>query len=1122
MLNELKAICIHQLIESQVSQTPDAIAVIFEDEQLTYRELNQKANQLAQHLRTLGVKPEVLVGVCVDRSLEMVVALLAILKAGGAYVPLDTSYPTDRLRLMLEDAQVPILLTQSHLIDRLSKCETHFICLDTDWQAIAKHSTTNPQSEVTPDNLAYVIYTSGSTGKPKGVAMPHRPLVNLLTWQQSTVAIGTKTLHFTPISFDVSFQEIFSTLAEGGTLVLISEEMRRDPVSLLRFLNQAAIERLFLPFVALRQLAEVAETEGVAPPSLQEVVTAGEQLRITPSISNWFNQLQNCSLHNHYGPSESHVVTAFTLTGSPKEWPVLPPVGGPIANCEIYLLDAQLQPVPVGVPGELYIGGVSLARGYLNRPDLTEERFIPNPFSPQSGERLYKTGDLAQYLPDGNIEYFGRIDQQVKLRGFRIEPGEIEAVLEQHPLVREAVVIAREDVPGDKRLVAYVVSSLVPDRIPYQSNCFVEFDGNAMKLHTQDISENGVCLVGVPPTFSEGKEVCLRLRLPIECKERWLKGIVAWCEGQQAGIQFQLVPSEQELVQQSVKYLLETQGLLNMVQRTITVNLRDYLKQKLPQYMIPGVFIVLKALPLTPSGKVDRQALPAAEGHRSALREDFVPPRTQVEERLSEIWSQVLGIEPVGIHDNFFDLGGNSLQAIRLISRVRESFQAELPIVSLFDAPTVAKFAEFVNASICSSHTVTSDDTTISELEAETALDPTIDPGSFPMDLVTEPNNIFITGVTGFLGAFLLHELLEQTQANIHCLVRAANPKAGKQKIQSNLEKYLLWNEENSSRIIPVLGDLSQPLLGVSEEKFFNLARKSDVIYHNGASINLIYPYAALRAANVLGTQELLKLATQFRIKPVHFISTLDVFQTSRPFSTNFITEQDELSPSEAIRFDGYTKSKWVSEKMIALARYRGLPVSIYRPAMITGHSKTGAANVNDLMNRLIKGFVQLGHAPRFDMKINIAPADYFSKGAIYLSRQVESLGKAFNFVNPQPLPMNQFVETINACGYPVQQVGHKEWEDLLIRNIGSFDGIVSVLTSKASEKSLSYLEKCSVGAHLVSCQNVMSGLEGTSIVCPPIDAQLLNTYFSYFIHSDFLDAPVVRNSPQDLTALAL
>ena len=1008
--------CIHQLFESQVEQTPDNIAVSFEEKQLTYWELNCQANKVAHYLQTLNVGPEVMVGIYLERSLDLVIGLLGILKAGGAYLPLDTSYRADRLRFILEDAEVPILLTQSHLVDSLPKCGTHYICLDTVGLAIAKHSTNNKLSEVTNNHLAYVIYTSGSTGKPKGVAMPHRPLVNLLTWQLQNLRIPrARTLQFTPISFDVSFQEIFSTLCSGGTLVLVSESTRRNSEALLQYLCEQAIERLFLPYIALQHLAEVAKNQITLPIYLREVITAGEQLKITQSLSHWFSRLENCTLENQYGPSESHVVTAYRLLGSPKDWPHLPPIGRPIANTQIYLLNPKLRRtedpielVSTGEPGEVAIGGVSLARGYLNQPELTNNKFIVDPFSDEPGARLYRTGDLARYRPDGTLEFIERLDHQVKIRGFRVELGEIEVTLSHHPAVKDVVVVACEDSLDNKRLVAYVATNN---------------------------SKSG---------------------------------------------------------------------------DTMALQLRTELQEKLPDYMLPSAFVFMDALPLTSSGKVDRRTLPEPNRHRPVLKEDFVPPSTQVEKQLSEIWSQVLGIEPVGIYDNFFDLGGNSLQTIQLIFKVRETFQAELPIVSLFDAPTVAKLAEVVNASICSNLTVTSDDITISELEAEAALDPTIAPSSFPIEFASEPDNIFITGVTGFLGAFLLHELLEQTQANIHCLVRAANPEAGKQKLQSNLEKYLLWNEENSSRIIPVIGDLSQPLLGFSEEEFLKLALDIDVIYHNGASINLIYPYAALRAANVVGTQELLKLATQVRIKPVHFISTLDVFQTSRPFGTNFITEQEQLNPSEAIQFDGYTKSKWVSEKMIATALARGLPVSIYRPAMVTGHSKTGAANVNDLMNRLIKGFVQLGRAPSFEMTINIAPVDYFGKGAIYLSRQVKSLGKVFNFVNPQPLAMSQFIETINACGYPVEQVGHGEWQDLLMRNMNSLDGIVSVLTSKASQESLSYLERCSVGAHLVSCQNVISGLESASIVCPPVDTRLLSTYFSYFARSGFLNTPQI------------
>ncbi len=1008
---------VHQMIEDQAAQTPDAVAVVFQDEQLTYRELNKKANQLAHYLRTLGVGPEVLVGVCVERSLEMVIALLAVLKAGGAYVPLDPAYPQERLAYMLVDSQACVLLTQSHLLTSLFLHHSQVVCVDQDWPRSPQDQEDNLLSGVQPEDLAYVIYTSGSTGKPKGVTMPHRPLVNLLTWQLQNFRIPrARTLQFAPISFDVSFQEIFSTFASGGTLVLISEETRRNIEALLHYLSNQTIERLFLPFIALQHLAEVAQTQPDLPICLREVITAGEQLQATQSIVHWFSRLENCTLCNQYGPSESHVVTAYMLSGSPETWPQLPPIGRPIANSQIYLLDLTprgkddpIQLASVGETGELAIAGIALGRGYLNQPELTNNKFLPDPFCDKPGAQLYRTGDLARYRPDGNLEFIGRIDTQVKVRGVRVELGEIEIALSQHPAVKEVIVSVCKDLPGDKRLIAYVV--------PRNSS-------------------------------------------------------------------LALAPS------------------------SLTPRLRRFLKKSMPDCMIPSAFVYIERLPLTPSGKVDHKALPAPSQVESTFRESVALHRTAVEEQLVAIWSQMLGIK-LGIHDDFFELGGDSLLAIQLIFKVREIFQIDVPIVGLFDAPTVAQFADFIKTLVSSESTVTSDTITISELEFEATLDSAINPDNLLPEIGIEPDNVFITGSTGFLGAFLLHELLEQTHSNVHCLVRAASPETGKQKIQSTLEKYLLWNETYRSRIIPIIGDLSLPLLGLSQGQFLQLAHEIEVIYHNGASINLICPYSELRAANVLGTQELLKLATQVRLKPIHFISTLDVFQTSQPFSKNFITEREELNSSQAIHFDGYTKSKWVAEKMVTIARSRGVPVSIYRPAMITGHSKTGAANLNDLMNRLIAGFVQLGSAPNFEMMINIAPVDYFSKAVIYLSRQVASLGKAFNLVNPRPVPMSQFIEAINACGYLVQTVEYSQWKELLMCNMGSVDSILSVLTSKSSGNSFSVLERSSVGAHLVSCKNVLNALEGTSIACPSIDAHFLSTYFSYFIRSGFLPSPI-------------
>ncbi|MDJ0518324.1 MAG: amino acid adenylation domain-containing protein, partial [Trichodesmium sp. MO_231.B1] len=373
-------ICIYQLFESQVEKTPDAIAVIFGEEKLTYSELNNQANQLAHYLQKLGVKPESLVAICVERSLEMVVGLLGILKAGAAYVPLDPNYPSERLAYMISDSQLSVLLTQESLLTSLPEHQAQIVCLDRDWEAIEEFSTANLSSGVTPENLGYIIYTSGSTGKPKGVAMSQRALVNLIMWQkeEANVGEGARTLQFSPISFDVSFQEFFATWYSGGTLVLVSQEVRRDSFALMKFMVETQIERIFLPFVALQQLATVAAQCQVLPP-LREIITAGEQLQVTPDLVVMMNRLPDCKLQNQYGPSESHVVSAYTLEGAAKNWQKLPPIGRPIANNQLYILDINLEPVPISVPGELYIGGVGLANGYLNRPNITAERFIEIP-----------------------------------------------------------------------------------------------------------------------------------------------------------------------------------------------------------------------------------------------------------------------------------------------------------------------------------------------------------------------------------------------------------------------------------------------------------------------------------------------------------------------------------------------------------------------------------------------------------------------------------------------------------------------------------------------------------------------------------------------------------------------
>ena len=521
--------CIHQLFEAQVERTPDAIAVVFEAEQLTYGELNRRANQLAHHLRALGVGPEVLVAMCLESSLEMVIGLLAILKAGGAYVPLDPAYPKERLAFMLKDAQAPVLLTQERLVARLAEHDAKVICLDSGWETIARESGENPGSSTLPENLAYVIYTSGSTGQPKGVLVSHGSIADHCRNAQRYYELDSRdaVLQFASLSFDVSLEEILPTLIVGARLVIMGTNVWH-PAEFHRKISEFGLTVLNLPTAYWQELArEWAGVPELVPNIQPRIFIVGGDTMLPDVLKFWQRTpVNSIRLLNAYGPTETTITaTAFEIAPRPGENTTdqRVPIGRPLANRAIYILDQYSHPVPIGVHGHLHIGGVGLARGYLNRPDLTAEKFVPDPFRAEPGARMYKTGDLARYRPDGNIEFLGRADHQVKIRGFRIELGEIEAVLGQHPAVREAVVLAREDAPGEKRLVAYLVADCTADE------------------------------------------------------------------------------------------------------------LRRFLKDKLPEYMVPAAVVLLKALPVAPNGKVDRRALPAPDRSRSELEKAFVAPRDDLE-----------------------------------------------------------------------------------------------------------------------------------------------------------------------------------------------------------------------------------------------------------------------------------------------------------------------------------------------------------------------------------------------------------------------------------------------------------------------------------------------------------
>jgi amino acid adenylation domain-containing protein/thioester reductase-like protein len=1003
-----ESFCIHELFTQQVIKTPDAIAVKFGNQQLTYTQLNQKANQLANYLQNCGVTSEVLVGLYLERSLDILIAILAILKAGGAYLPLDPKYPQTRLTDILNDSQVSIILTQEKLLTSLSsplpRGETpltpyqgKIILLDTDLTIISQQNIETPISAIKPDNLAYVIYTSGSTGKPKGVMITHQNIVNHATSIIDKYQINShdRILQFTTFIFDVAAEEIFPAWLSGATLIICPQEMVTNLIEFSQFLAQESLTVVNLPTPYWQEwVLEIDRKVSQIPDSLRLVITGSDQV-LPEKLALWqklvTEKRQNIQWINAYGLTET------TITSTVYQLPVnyqlntthSVPIGRPIANTEIYILDQNLQPVPIGIPGELHIGGAGLARGYLNRKQLTNEKFISNPISSSKSSRLYKTGDLARYLPDGNIEFLGRIDYQVKIRGFRIELGEIEAVLAQHPLVKSSAVIVREIQPGNKQLVAYVV--------------------------TEDHSN-------------------------------------------------------------------------------IQQDLRSFLKKNLPDYMLPAFFVRLAELPLTPTGKINRRALSALMlelNHEI----DYILPRNPLEQKLAEIWCQVLGLEKVSVEENFFNLGGHSLATIQIISRIRETLKIDLPLQYLFTEPTIAGLTKIINQLLQTADHITP----IDDFYVDAILDSSIKPQNLPQQFTNQLQHILLTGATGFLGVHLLHELLEKTSANIHCLVRAENVSEARNKLKNKLSFYQLWNEQDSQRIIPIIGNLEKNLLGLSEKEFQDLASQIDMIYHSGASVNLIYPYSVLKPANVLGTQEILRLASQIKIKPVHFVSTTSVFCPENYPENEVLLESDPLDYYQGL-VGGYPQSKWVAEKLVMQARERGLPVTIYRAARIIGHSQIGICNTEDLFSRIITTCMQLGATPNIDWEDNLTPVDYVSQAIVYLSFQKESLGKAFHLLNPQIISMNHLFNLIRKLGYQLPQISYDQWYYQLIN-----------LMQKSADKKLEIMSaffpptsQQKIPEPKFDYQNTVKGLFGANINCPPINENLLSQYFKNdnFIHS--------------------
>lgn len=977
---------VHGLFETVARQHPQAVALVYRQQRLSYAELNAQANRLAHWLLAQGVGPEKRVALCISRCPEMVMGILAILKAGAVYVPVDPAYPKDRQAYLLQDAGCEWLLTSTALLPGLDYADASTMCVD-NVSAYADHSGDNPQIQLHADHAAYVIYTSGSTGKPKGVVVSHGNLMHSTNARFANYQepVSCYLLLLSSFAFDSSVAGLFWTLGQGGCLCLPEDDQIKDPAVLAELIAAQKVSHLLaLPsFYAL-----LVKQAGAQLQTLKASIVAGEVCS-TEVVRQHYAALPQVPLYNEYGPTEGSVWSSvYPASSEDLDRPLS--IGRPISNVRLYILDRIGNPAPVGVQGELHIGGAGVARGYWQRPELTADKFIPDPFQADGG-RLYKTGDLARYRPDGNIEFLGRIDDQVKIRGFRIELGEIEARLVAHPDVDEAVVLVREN----QQLIA--------------------------------------CVVGSTTLTAEA--------------------------------------------------------------------LRDNLKSALPAYMLPGAVVLIDRMPRTANGKLDRKALLSAiaDGAESKTKNDS--PASETETRLAAIWRGLLGVEHVGKYDDFFDLGGHSLLVIELVFAIQKNLGAEVALVDVFEHPTLAGQVKLIDGD--------RENDEFLDLEAEASLAPEIVPTASAVINVAEAKALLLTGSTGFLGVFLLAELLEKTQAKIYCLIRAVDEQEALIRLQRQIGCYELQDGFDWSRVIAVCGDLSEPQLGLSEIRYEEIAAQVEVIYHNGALVNFIQPYKALKAANVLGTEEVLRLASYRKAKAIHYVSTLSVFSEVSANPQGY-QENDELKISANL-VNGYAQSKWVAEKLVRLARDRGFQVSIYRPATVAGDSRSGIWNTEDFMCRLIKACIQLGYAPVERVHMDIAPVDYISRSVVALSLLPDSIGACFHLNHPTPPYFDELIDGFSRSGYRLDRIPYRDWVKKVLEtgeaNRKDF-ALLPLLSMFSDQNREDEAELLAEDAIRYDCSETHDVLSKLGIECALLDGELLTRYQAYFKRSGFVREP--------------
>ncbi len=1005
-----KDLCLHELFERQARRTPDAVAVVDAGTTLTYAELDRRADMLADHLTGLGVAPDAAVGVYMDRCVEYVVAILAAMKAGGAFVPLELAYPESQLEDVITDCEPVVVLTKDAYVERLPEWQSSFR-VDAD----EPETSEADRPRVDRENLAFIPYSSGTTGKPKGIANPHRAPVLSYLWRYGVSDYGPDDRVGCSVFF---VWEVLRPLLRGGASYVIGDDVIYDPPALIRHLEEHRITEIQMTSSLTEAILDASGPDlAERLPDLKTIWVCGEV--VTKTLARrLLDALPGARSFNLYSIAECHEV-AVTDLRDVVDHPdaTYCPVGRPAYPERLYILDDDLNPVAEGEPGEVCVGGEMLARGYVDLPEKTAERFVPDPFAGRDGAKMYRTGDRGRILGDGRLEILGRADFRVRIRGYNVELGAVEAAIEEKLAVRACVVVSEGNEGEDKRLVAY----LVPE--PGDDHRFSDW--------------------ALDPETGRSKEI------------------------------------------------------------------RGALREGLPHYAIPAVFVKLDALPIqATSGKVDRKELPQPPTRQtrrtdelSDVRLDADATRAEKETLLKGIWEETLRLDEgeVEAEDDFFDLGGHSLAAAQLSSRVEEGFGVHVSMPLFMEAPTVKGLCDRIE-------TLQNDEAgatppTAEDLRAAAALESEISPEKPADDEPTtlrEAGDVFLTGATGFLGAFLLDGLLSSTNARVHCLVRGRGDKDPLETIAANLESYGL-STGGLDRVEPVVGDLGEPLLGMKEEDFDALAREVDVVIHAGAAVNLVYPYSALEAANVGGTREALRLACRHGARPFHFVSTDGIF----PPDTGVCEEDANLDPLIDDLEDGYGRSKWVAERLVREAEARGLPVSVYRPGNISGHSETGASNPRDLLGAILSESLRVGAAPDIEgWRVEMTPADFVAAAILDAASRPDTPGGTYHLTNPDPVPAAAVFGWLEDAGYDLERLPYGEWVER-----------VEATPPEDDAGPGGVLRGALPGEEDLRDTNVYDGrntrrLTGDGLRRPKVDEGLILTYARYFAEQGWAPDP--------------